>query len=176
MTYTEKMIEKYADDLTNALSNDLNKACKILTKIFRYATITDAIEVYDDLIVPIIYCSVLEDCFHGCSLMLKGTRLGKGDAWERLSGIMEDLHYDNGLPLSGYNYPADNPTEWNDYFEHYDRDQDFWGFYCSDTIDNFVTDGTNIFIRVDLSLSELGDELINMYDGASWDHDFGRRW
>lgn len=175
MTTISEKIEKYATGLTEALSNDLDKACKILTQIFKYATVEDARIIYDERMES-EYCSVIEDCFHGCSLLLKGTKLGKDDAWGRLNDIMETLHYDNGLPLTGLNYPADNPTEWNDFFVHYDRDQDFWSFFESDTIYNFVTDGTNIFIRLDLSLSELRDELTKMYDGASWDHDFNRKW
>lgn len=176
MTYTEKMIEKYADDLANALSNDLNKACEILTKIFRGMTMYDVEEIVDELTDEGIDCSPLKNCLQSieCTL-LKGTRPGTADAYMRISNIMETLHYDNGLPLSGYNYPEDKPTEWCDYFEHYDRDQDFWGFYFDEPIYNFCTDGKDIYMRVDLSLSDLRDSLTYAYDGASWDHDFGRR-
>ena len=176
MMTIREMIEEYVDDLAEALSNDLNKACKILTKIFKYMTIADAREIYDKLMQSKLYCATIEDCFYGCSLLLKGTKPNSKDAFMRIYDIMETLHYDNGLPLSGYNYPKDKPTEWNDYFTHYDRDQDFWEFYESDTIYNFATDGKNLFIRVDLSLAELKDELAYMYDGASWDHDFNRKW
>ena len=176
MKTVEEKLERYADELTEALSNDLNKACKILTKIFKGATVEDARGIYEELMESELNCPEIEDCFYGCSLLLKRTKPNSRDAFARFYDIMETLHYDNGLPLSGYNYPKDKPTEWNDYFTHYDRDQDFWSFYESETIYNFVTDGKSLFIRVDLSLAELKDELIYLYDGASWDHDFNRKW
>jgi hypothetical protein len=168
-----RMMEKYADDIAAALSNDLNKACKILTRIFSGVTIGEAINLLDELSESIGNNSLLEDCFHSVNnTILKNTRPNSDDANMRITNIMEKLHYDNGLPLTGYNYPEDEPTEWHDYFEHYDRDQDFWGFYFDEPIYNFCTDGKEIFMRVDLSLADLRDCLTDMYDGASWDHDF----
>lgn len=176
-SYQEIMLEKYADELTEALSNDLNKACKILTKIFKGVTTGDAFNLFDELDCCGVDSSLLENCFKSVgNMILKGTRAGSDDANMRISNIMETLHYDNGLPLSGYNYPADNPTEWNDYFEHYDRDQDFWGFYWDEEIYNFTTDGKDIYMRVNLSLEDLRTYLVAAYDGASWDHDFNRVW
>ena len=169
-------IEKYADELTNALSNDLNKACNILTKLFKGMTIGDTMEIIDGLTESGVDCSLINDCVYGCQILLKGTRPGTNDAYMRISNIMETLHYDNGLPLSGLNYPEENPTQWNDYFEHYDRDQDFWGFYWDEEIYNFATDGKEIFLRVDVSLADLRDYLIEAYSGASWNHDFNRGW
>lgn len=177
MSYVETMFKRYADELKDALSNDLNKACAILTKIFRGVTTGDAFNLFDELEEGGMDCSLLEDCFKSVdNMILKGTKAGSVDATMRISNIMETLHYDNGLPLSGYNYPAENPTQWNDYFEHYDRDQDVWGFWWDEEIYNFTTDGESIFMRVNWSLAELRDYLIEAYDGASWDHDFNRRW
>jgi hypothetical protein len=137
----------------------------------------EADRLFDELIEEGNDVAFLENCFKSCgNVLLKGTRPGKADAFMRIYNIMETLHYDNGLPLSGYNYPEENPTEWNDYFDHYDRDQDFWGFYYDEEIYNFVTDGKDIYMRVNISLSDLRDYLINAYSGASWDHDFGQRW
>ena len=104
-TYQEIMLEKYADELTEALSNDLNKACKILTKIFKGVTTGGAINLLDELEESGVDCSLLNDCFKSVNkLILKGTRAGSTDATMQISNIMETLHYDNGLPLSGYNY------------------------------------------------------------------------
>jgi hypothetical protein len=176
MTYTEKMIEKYADELTNALTNDLNKACKILTTIFEGVEVGKLQDLFENLNEYGGDYSLINDCFNCANTLLKGTRLGTADAYMRISNIMETLHYDNGLPLSGYNYPKEKPTQWNDYFEHYDRDQDFWCFYEDCEIYNFCTDGKDIYMRIDYSLADLRDCLTDAYDGASWDHDFNRIW
>lgn len=170
-----KNIKKYADELAEALSNDLNKACSILTKIFRGMTMYDAQDIVDEFTGVGVNPTLLENCFQSvnCTL-LKGIKPGSRDAYQRMYDIMETLHYDNGLPLTGYNYPKDNPTKWSDFFEHYDRDQDFWGFYWDYPIYNFTTDGKDIYMRIDLSLIGLRDCLTALYDGASWDHDFGR--
>lgn len=176
-SYPEIMIEKYADELAEALHTDLNKACKILTKIFQDTTEGEFQGLYDNLRESMGDYSLIEKCFCSCSqVLLKGTRLGSLDAYQRIVDIMETLHYDNGLPLTGYNYPEDKPTQWNDFFEHYDRDQDFWGFYWDYEIYNFCTDGKDIYMRIDCSLADLRDCLTDMYDGASWEHDFDRQW
>jgi hypothetical protein len=177
MSYQEMMIERYADELAEALRTDLNKACKILTKIFQGTSGGEFQDLYDNLRESVVDYSLIENCFCSCGqVLLKGTRPGSPDAYQRIVEIMETLHYDNGLPLTGYNYPKDNPTQWNDYFEHYDRDQDFWGFYWDEAIYNFCTDGKEIYMRIDYSLSDLRDCLIDMYDGTSWEHDFNRKW
>ena len=50
------------------------------------------------------------------------------DGYMVINDIMETLHYDNGKPLSCDDY---------NYFDHYDRDQDYWGFYEDELIDHF---------------------------------------
>jgi hypothetical protein len=176
-SYQEMMIEKYADELVEALSTDLKKACKILTKIFKGVTMGELQDLYEQLNESGNNYSLINVCFCGCShTLLKGARAGAPDAYIKISNIMEDLRYDNGLPLSGVNYPKDNPTQWNDFFDHYDRDQDFWGFYWDYPVYNFTPDGTSIYVRVDCSLSELRGYLTEAYEGASWNHDFNRRW
>lgn len=172
-SYQEIMIEKYADELEDVLHGDLNNTCKTLTKIFRGLTIGDSLGLLDELEENGMDLSSLRDCFNAINnTILKGTKPGSDDAHTRITSIMEKLHYDNGLPLTGYNYPEKHPTEWHDYFEHYDRDQDFWGFYWDVEIYSFVTDGKDIFIKLDLSLSDLRYYLTNSYDGADWHHDF----
>ena len=87
------------------------------------------------------------------------------DAFVVIYEIMETLHYDNGKPLNCDEY---------DYFDQYDRDQDFWSFYEDVVIDHFELekDGNVIQIVV-MTKEELTDILTDWYDGSSWEHDFG---
>ena len=78
---------------------------------------------------------------------------------------METLHYDNGKPLICDEY---------DYFEQYDRDQDFWGYYEGEVISHFELDKDGNLMQVlVMTKEELTDALTIAYDGASWEHDFG---
>lgn len=158
---------------------DLTKVCKILTRILKGATVGDASHWFEELELELSTDDIgwFSNCFTCCdTLILKGTKPKSRDAYARIEDIMSILHYDNGLPLSGINYPAKNPTQYNSYFDHYDRDQDLWGFYWDVEIYNFVTDGEGIYMKVDYSLSDLRADLTACYDGASWDHDFDRAW
>lgn len=98
------------------------------------------------------------------SILLKDSNIGDKDAYNQIIEIMKNLHYDNGISLI---------CESNNYFEQYDRDQDFACFYNEYLIYDFVTDGKNLYIRINLSLEELRELLRDMYDGASYIHDFG---
>lgn len=87
------------------------------------------------------------------------------DAFGVIIDIMETLHYDNGKPLVGDDY---------NYFDQYDRDQDFWGFYEDEVIDHFELDKDgNLMQILVMTKEELKDSLTMTYDGASWEHDFG---
>ena len=87
------------------------------------------------------------------------------DGYSSINDIMETLHYDNGEPLTCDDY---------NYFDHYDRDQDFWGFYEDELIDHFELDKNGNLIQIMvMNKDELTDILTDMYDGSSWDHDFG---
>ena len=87
------------------------------------------------------------------------------DGYMVINDIMETLHYDNGKPLSCDDY---------NYFDHYDRDQDYWGFYEDELIDHFELDKDgNIILVMVMNKEELTDKLTDMYDGSSWEHDFG---
>ena len=88
------------------------------------------------------------------------------DGYMVINDIMETLHYDNGKPLSCDEY---------DYFDQYDRDQDYWGFYEDELIDHFELDKDgNLILVMVMNKDELTDKLTDMYDGSSWDHDFGK--
>ena len=88
------------------------------------------------------------------------------DGYMVINDIMETLHYDNGKLLSCDDY---------NYFDHYDRDQDYWGFYEDELIDHFELDKDgNLIIVMVMNKEELTDRLTDMYDGSSWEHDFGK--
>ena len=79
--------------------------------------------------------------------------------------IVEDLHYDNGKPLIGDRYS---------YFDRYDRDQELREFCEDELIDHFEFDKDGNLIRVLVATEDQAKELlVEMYDGASWDQDFG---
>ena len=87
------------------------------------------------------------------------------DAYSVITDIMETLHYDNGKPLVCDEY---------NYFDQYDRDQDFWGYYEGEVIDHFELDKDgNLMQILVMNKEELTDALTEAYDGASWEHDFG---
>lgn len=99
---------------------------------------------------------------------------GPEDAFLRLQDVFKNLHYDNGLPLSGLNFPEQNPTEENDYFEHFDRIDEFWSYFNNFPIKEFKFD-TNGRLRgiLDLTYEDLFELCEDEYEGSSWEHDFG---
>ena len=87
------------------------------------------------------------------------------DAYSAIIDIMGTLHYDNGKPLVSDEY---------NYFDQYDRDQDFWGFYEGEVIDHFELDKDGSLMQILVMTEEdLTESLTMDYDGASWEHDFG---
>ena len=87
------------------------------------------------------------------------------DAYLVIIDIMGTLHYDNGKPLVGDDY---------NYFDNYDRDQDFWGFYEDAIISHFELDKDgNLMQILVMTKEDLTDSLTDAYDGASWEHDYG---
>ena len=87
------------------------------------------------------------------------------DAYSVITDIMETLHYDNGKPLVCDEY---------NYFDNYDRDQDYWGYYEGEVIDHFELDEIgNLMQILVMTKEDLTDSLTMAYDGASWEHDFG---
>lgn len=86
------------------------------------------------------------------------------DAFGVIIDIMATLHYDNGKPLVGDDY---------NYFDNYDRDQDFWGFYEDAIISHFELDKDgNLMQILVMTKEDLKDLLTDEYDGASWEHDY----
>ena len=89
----------------------------------------------------------------------------KRNGYTVITDIMKTLHYDNGEPLICDEY---------NYFDQYDRYQDFLEFYEDILIDHFELDKNgNLIIVVVMTKEELKDTLTYWYDGASWDQDFG---
>ena len=87
------------------------------------------------------------------------------DAYIVITDIMETLHYDNGKPLVCDEY---------NYFDNYDRDQDYWGYYEGEVISHFELDEIgNLMQILVMTKEDLTDSLTMAYDGASWEHDFG---
>ena len=87
------------------------------------------------------------------------------DAYGVIIDIMATLHYDNGKPLVSDEY---------NYFDQYDRDQDFWGYYEGEVISHFELDKDgNLMQILVMTKEDLKDSLTMAYDGASWEHDFG---
>ena len=87
------------------------------------------------------------------------------DAYSVITDIMETLHYDNGKPLVCDEY---------NYFDNYDRDQDYWGYYEGEVISHFELDEIgNLMQILVMTKEDLKDSLTMAYDGASWEHDFG---
>ena len=87
------------------------------------------------------------------------------DAYIVITDIMETLHYDNGKPLVCDEY---------NYFDNYDRDQDYWGYYEGEVISHFELDEIgNLMQILVMTKEDLKDSLTMAYDGASWEHDFG---
>ena len=106
---------------------------------------------------------VRESLFDANSLFIYDVK--DKDGFAVISDIMKTLHYDNGMPLSCNVY---------DYFDNYDRDQDLWGFYEGELIDHFKLDRDgNLIIVMVMNKEELTDKLTDLYDGSSWEHDFG---
>ena len=85
------------------------------------------------------------------------------DAYSQIQDIMSDLRYDNGQPLINEEY---------NYFDFYDRQQDFDDFFLDTLIYDFVVIEDELYIRMNMDLEELKETLTNMYDGSSYDHDF----
>ena len=61
------------------------------------------------------------------------------DAYSVITDIMETLHYDNGKPLVCDEY---------NYFDNYDRDQDYWGYYEGEVISHFELDEIGNLIQI----------------------------
>ena len=107
---------------------------------------------------------------------LSGDPINGSDVFLRLKEVFENLHYDNGLPLSGLNFPKQNPTEENDYFEDFDRTDEFWSYFDNFPIKEFKFDSKGNLVGIlDLTYEDLFELCKDEYDGSSWEDDFGDR-
>jgi hypothetical protein len=81
------------------------------------------------------------------ALLLRDAKIGDPDAFAQLKSVMEALH-DNS-------------------------DNDFWSFYESAVIYDFITDGKRLYMRVDMSPDEIEKVLTgDMSSSDSWDFDY----
>ena len=83
--------------------------------------------------------------------------------------------YDNGLPLTGLNYPPENPTQEHYYFEHYDRDDDFESTGMDEEILEvwYDEESDDVNVRVDVTKEDFENNWTESYDKSSYEHDFG---
>lgn len=149
--------------LEAAKIEDINKLAQFCTKNFANDyTLLDFLEDANN------YCpEKFSDMYSSTgSVLLRDSEVNDQDAYSYLYNIMETLHYDNGEPLI---------SDDNNYFDHYDRSQEFWGYFNDMDISDFITDGKELYIRVDMTPELLKDMLKDEYDGASYEHDFGER-
>lgn len=95
-------------------------------------------------------------------------------AYRVLDGAFQNAKYDNGKPLSGYNDP-ENPNEWHDYFEHYDRDQDYESIFDDDRVTRVayvIGDKTTLNLFFDFTKTQLQAWVEQQYGGSEYAHDF----
>lgn len=90
------------------------------------------------------------------------------DVYHYIDEIMRTLHYDNGEPLTTNDY---------NYFDHYDRDQDFYDIVLDEIVHHVELDEDGNFkFILNIDYRELEEELTNNYDGSSYEHDFGTEY
>lgn len=105
---------------------------------------------------------------------LSGDPIDGPDVFLRLREIFKKLHYDNGLPLSGLNFPEQNPTEENDYFEDFDRTDELWSYFDNFPFKEFKFDSKGNLVGIlDITYEDLFELCKDEYEGSSWEQDFG---
>jgi hypothetical protein len=129
-------------------------------------TLDDVINISEDMLEQDSGCdefwSRLNDNLYQSEIKLLDKN--EEDGFTYIQEIMETLHYDNGQPLSCEDY---------NYFEHYDRDQDFWSFFNDVEIHHFELDSeNNLVVVVNMTYDQLRKILTEMYDNSSYEHDF----
>lgn len=156
MNYIDRLLEK-----VNKGEIDKNEMSKRLTRKYRHRPVSDLIfEEYES-----------EDFHFGKVLPYDSDK----DVKDLLYDFMTVHTYDNGLPLTGLNYPPENPVEEHDYFEHYDRDQDREETGLYDEIEKVVydEDEDEFDIIVNVTRVEYESDWLESYQGSSYEHDFG---
>lgn len=98
------------------------------------------------------------------------TKDGKS-AYKVLDEAFEQATYDNGKPLSGYNDPND-PTIKHDYFEHYDRYQDYYNMFDDDIVTKLAVNNNEVQAYFEFTEAQLTAWVKQEYGNSSYDHDF----
>ena len=94
--------------------------------------------------------------------------------YDALEEAFQKATYDNGKPLTGYNDP-DDPTEWHDYFEHYDRDQDYDSIFDDERVTKVsyvIGDKMTLKLFFDFTEAQLHAWVDQQYGGSEYAHDF----
>ena len=98
------------------------------------------------------------------------TKDGKS-AYKVLDEAFKQATYDNGKPLSGYNDPND-PAVWHDYFEHYDRDQDYDTIFDEDRVIKLAVNNNEVQAYFEFTEAQLMNWVKQEYGNSPYDHDF----
>lgn len=113
---------------------------------------------------PSVYRSMLDQTLYTVGYMhLRGDD-PEVDCMTRLDECFRNTHYDNGKPLTCDDY---------NFFEHYDRDQDYWGWFEEYPICRLFEYNGELHCEIDCTLEELQEFIHNTYEGFSYEHDFG---
>ena len=111
-----------------------------------------------------------------CDLLNKDNWLTKDGepAYKILDEAFQKVTYDNGKPLTGYNDPVYSEF-WHDYFEHYDRDQDYESIFDDDQVIkvSYVI-GSKLELKLffDFTSEQLVARVTTEYGGSEYAHDF----
>ena len=173
------MIETHTNLLNNKVMNKLKKYYDQLLKgqIDRKTFLEKVTKSYKNKTWWELYDDSLECSETGHEISFDHIRPSDSDKDVRdiKYDFMTSHTYDNGLPLTGINYPPEEPTEWNDYFDHFDRDQEMETDGTDDPIDHIGYDGENEFyyVVVQVTTEEFTNLWIESYDNSSYEHDFG---
>ena len=95
-------------------------------------------------------------------------------AYKILDEAFQKATYDNGKPLTGYNDPV-YPEFWHDYFEHYDRDQDYESIFDDDRVTKvsyIIGSKLELKLFFDFTSEQHMAWVANEYGGAEYAHDF----
>lgn len=164
---TLEKLKKNIEPPQTIMGNMLEKVAKYCNEVFsgKY-TLSELLEWLDVNLEneTMFFIQTLIDACNSMNNTLLKDNLDKNiDAYSQIQDIMSALHYDNGQPLINEEY---------NYFDFYDRQQDFAGFFLDTLIYDFVVIEDELYIRMNMDLEELKETLTNMYDGSSYDHDF----
>ncbi len=157
MNYIDQLLKKVNDGKITR-----KEMCLKLTTKYRNRTVWDLFNDVDE-----------------CGEEIHFDKVTPSDSNEDVKDLLYDFMtrhtYDNGLPLTGVNYPPEDPDEEHDYFEHYDRDQDFGGTGMDEDIleIDYDENENEWIVRVDVTKEGFESDWEDTYQGSSYEHDFG---